>query len=57
MIDEEPERLLKEVSRFTRKQLEVLHEAREEQRGLREVMTYLHGAGVSNAQAQRIFQR
>ena len=57
VIDEEPERLLKEVPRFTRKQLEVLHEAREEQRGLREVMTYLHGAGVSNAQAQRIFQR
>lgn len=57
VIDEEPERLLKEVPRFTRKQLEVLQEAREEQRGLREVMTFLHGAGIASSQAQRIFQR
>ncbi len=57
VIDEEPERLLKEVKHFKQNQLDAILENRQEQQGLRDVMTFLHGAGVSGAHANRIFQK
>ena len=54
VIDTEPEELLK-VKRFTRKQLKTIKEGREEHHGYREVMTFLHGLGISKAYATRIY--
>jgi len=54
ILDQDPEQLLK-IKRFTRKQLQAVKEGREEQQGYREVMTFLHGIGISQAFANRIY--
>ena len=54
ILDQDPEQLLK-IKRFTRKQLQAVKEGREDQQGFREVMTFLHGLGISQAFAARIY--
>ena len=54
ILDQDPEQLLK-IKRFTRKQLQAVKEGREDQQGFREVMTFLHGLGISQAFANRIY--
>ena len=54
ILDQNPEQLLK-IKRFTRKQLQAVKEGREDQQGFREVMTFLHGLGISQAIAARIY--
>ncbi len=54
VIDETPDELLK-VKRFTKKQLKGVLEVRESQREFRDVMTFLHGIGISRAFAQRVY--
>ncbi|MBC8259765.1 MAG: ATP-dependent RecD-like DNA helicase [SAR324 cluster bacterium] len=54
IIDSSPE-LLAKVKGVAKKQQKTLLAAWDEQRGLRDVMTFLRGAGISHAYAQRIF--
>ena len=54
IIDSSP-KLLSKVKGVGRKQQKSLLEAWDDQRGLRDVMTFLRGVGISHAYAQRIF--
>mgnify|MGYP001238395192 FL=1 len=54
IIDSSPE-LLSKIKGVNRKQQKSLLNSWEEQRGLRDVMTFLRGVGISHSFAQRIF--
>ena len=54
IIDSSP-KLLSKVKGVGKKQQKSLLEAWDDQRGLRDVMTFLRGVGISHAYAQRIF--
>jgi len=56
IIDSSPE-LLSKVKGVRKKQQKSLLAAWDEQRGLRDVMTFLRGVGISHAYAQRIFAK
>ena len=56
IIDSSP-KLLSKVKGVGRKQQKSLLEAWDDQRGLRDVMTFLRGVGISHAYAQRIFAK
>ena len=56
IIDKSPEKLLS-ISRFTKKQLQAVIESHEENKGLREVMSFLHGLEISQSYAQKIFHK
>jgi len=56
IIDSSPE-LLSKVKGIGKKQRKSLLAAWDEQRGLRDVMTFLRGVGISHAYAQRIFSK
>jgi len=55
VIDETPEKLL-EVPKFPRKTLESVKEAWAEHRAMREIMVFLHGHGISQGYADKIFR-
>lgn len=55
IIDQTPEKLL-EVPKFPRKALDGLRESWAAHRALREVMTFLHGHGITPVFAERIIQ-
>ena len=56
IIDSSPE-LLSKVKGVRKKQQKSLLAAWDEQRGLRDVMTFLRGVGISHSYAQRIFAK
>jgi len=56
IIDSSP-KILSKVKGVGRKQQKSLLEAWDDQRGLRDVMTFLRGVGISHAYAQRIFAK
>ena len=56
IIDSSP-KLLSKVKGVGKKQQKSLLEAWDDQRGLRDVMTFLRGVGISHAYAQRIFAK
>ncbi|MGK5095150.1 ATP-dependent RecD-like DNA helicase [Deltaproteobacteria bacterium TL4] len=57
IIDNSPEELLKKVPRFNKKHFNAIMAVREDQKGIREVMSFLHGLGISQSYAYKIFNK
>ncbi|MDH4122082.1 MAG: AAA family ATPase [Deltaproteobacteria bacterium] len=55
VLDEEPERLL-EVPKINQKLVDKIKAGWSEQKGVREMMVFLHGLGISQAYAERIWK-